>query len=302
MIRSVDSLIGRAQVVLWLCVPVLGFAGLLTFLDGRFPVALLVIPAVVAVQIVLSRGRRRLLARALAHARRQLGAPADQTGTKVEGCRGDAAISIDYRIVISRGGRGGKSETRYTTISATGPGVPLQLDLWRQGPYGIATAAAGLAVDVQTGDRRFDRRYIVEGAPRSVVERLLTPAVTAALCRQSPRRLKLEDGKLALEFGGWRLLPRQIDDFVAIAARLAGDAPAVFAELDAEGVVAEQTPYRESIDATEANRARRERAEDMERLHATIARRRQMLQRIGTAGLVLIWLGIAAAIAAVYFR
>jgi len=294
--RSTYSLLTGAKALAIISASGFGFAGLVELLDSNFPLAWILTTAFVALALKVHRFRAERVQSALEHIASNLDSPST-SGRGVRGNREDAEITMEYRIEVTQNTKGGDSATLYTTIEATGPKVPLVLELRRQGLMGSILAKAGLAVDIEIGDPSFDRKYIIEGAPEAIVKKVLDQHVLESILRQRPRIIHLESGRLGFEFRGWRITRLQIDDMLAIATQLVGRAHGIFEAAEAALTIKGDSPYREAIDATAANQARREREKELRNLRSIRARRVRFFTRVGwtvailvSVGMFIVWL------------
>jgi hypothetical protein len=116
------------------------------------------------------------------------------------------------------------------------------------------------------GQHRFHAAMIVEGAPREVVGRLLTPELETQILALRPLEVLLTGTTLeiTIDAGGGDDVRRTIE----LALGLAASVPAAIDAADREvpGVVG--APYRPHVDATAVRAAHAARAEEVETLQA----------------------------------
>lgn len=60
-------------------------------------------------------------------------------------------------------------------------------------------ASAQRGTDIQVGDKSFDNAFFIEGAPATMVQRILTPEVRASVLQQRPELLTIQNGTFLIE-------------------------------------------------------------------------------------------------------
>jgi hypothetical protein len=101
---------------------------------------------------------------------------------------------------------GGLTRGTWSVVRVACPGVPVELSLRPELAGEGIDKLLGMTVDEELGDRDFDRRFVVETAPREVAPRLLGRSVRQWLMRlavtdESPI-LTLREGELLVQWKG----------------------------------------------------------------------------------------------------
>lgn len=124
----------------------------------------------------------------------------DEEASTITGTIDGQSVTIRF---TSRGG--GSSSESWTEVDVAHGVVDVDLGLRPQGLSENLAIAAGRAIDLQTGDSRFDARFVVEGAPSDIVLRALdAPTREALLARHGRCDLTTSSpGTLRLGEPGW---------------------------------------------------------------------------------------------------
>jgi hypothetical protein len=128
------------------------------------------------------------------------------------------------RVWREPGVAGEGEAARWSTVHYRLPlrgAVPtLTLDLRPENGAEQEAVQRGLAVDVEVGDRAFDRAFVVEAAPAEAVRALLDEPTRAALVTLAPCRLTLADGALHVSKGPIGEEPGEYERAVETIARM----------------------------------------------------------------------------------
>lgn len=142
-----------------------------------FPVILLILGAVVAVAIRLSKRTAQAWQQAAASLGLQFDLPGRLSRPTLSGTIDGRNVVIDTYTEGS-----GDSSTVYTRYRVEHPSLSMGLDLHRQGMFSRVTKFFGRQ-DVDTGDVAFDDAFIVQADDLTSLRHLLTPSVRSGLLR-----------------------------------------------------------------------------------------------------------------------
>lgn len=171
----------------------------------------------------------------------------------------------------------GAGTERWTEIEVKLPArYPLVLRLRRHAPHDRERVERGELIDVDLGDRAFDRAFLLEAAPVDVVKLLLDDKVRAYLLRRDHVELSTqvaEGAVLKLAVRGWLEKLAEAQPAIETAVDLAIGVREAYARVEEESLLGMGgAPFRPEPDARLTRRAAEEREAEvhrLERLHRT---------------------------------
>jgi len=219
------------------------------------------------------------------------GATVDHEARSATGRVGGHPVTIRYTST-----RTSKTTHSMTEVEVGTARTPLQLEL---GPTRKGSAAAvrdGLLVDVSTGDRSFDDRFLVQGAPADVVRALLDAELRASLLGRGTLTLSTRAGGRCVVVVPGRPAEADLLALVDLAALLGRRVATAYPEADRAALDQRGGPYRGEPDARSAPALNSARAADLARLADVNQRRGGRQRRVAlllAGGLLLLVIGIA---------
>lgn len=164
----------------------------------------------------------------------------------------------------------GRVRQAWTELDVAVPPGGLSLALRVETMMARVLRDRGMYVDVQTGDARFDARFIVEAAPAHLARAFLDAKLRAALLEAWPVEVSSIDGHLRVAATGHVRRTRAIE-LAYLAARLGAAYRA--------SAAGENAPYRAAPQAS---------GDELTRL-AEVQRRRGRLANLLVVGLTIVW-------------
>ena len=216
---------------------------------------------------------RRAVAR---HKRDALATLADRlrgSASRAEGVARGTYRGLPILHRLTTRGRG-EAETRWTEIECPRPAVPAALHIERHRLGDRAKVRRHEMVDLELGDRHFDRMYRVEGVPAEVVQRAIPPAVRGFLIDRRHAELETRDSALRFACQGWIMDAEQAtaawDALIAVEHGLRDGSAAVDR---AHSKPSEDAPFRAEPVEEVVRRSREERSSEVAELERVRAQR-----------------------------
>jgi hypothetical protein len=205
----------------------------------------------------------------------------------VGGRHGGAHVSVWWMHVP--GGRH-SLDKRLTMVMGGVPRTPagsLDLEINEQSLRWNFHLTRGRAIDVITGDQKFDRQYLIEGGPSDLVRTLLNAETRQRIFALRPRHLRVKNGWVTIYFHRWMNSADKVRDAITLASYFAVSPRAIEGASDKSLELAQGGPYRQEIDVTELREMRAERLRELEALAAVRNDRQVFVDRVEmwTAGI-----------------
>lgn len=127
-------------------------------------------------------------------------------------------LPVRFRFMTR--GSGSNAES-WTEVEVDVPSSQLVLAIRRQRARDAALIRDGLAVDIQLGDPVLDERYLVEGAPADVAERVFSPSVREKLHAIDVDEIDTTPTGIQIARRGWKEEREAVNALVDLAVSLA---------------------------------------------------------------------------------
>lgn len=122
----------------------------------------------------------------------------------------------------------GSSSVPWTEVEVDVPHAPLTLSIRPQKERDAHLVREGLAVDVELGNPLLDARYLIEGAPATIVTRVFTREVQAKMLACAPDEVDTVSFGIVVARRGWREVQSDVQALVDLAVSVAENiAPAI---------------------------------------------------------------------------
>lgn len=175
----------------------------------------------------------------------------------------------------------GSSAESWTEVEVDLPRNPMALLLRRHQSRDARLIKNELAIDIQLGDPVLDVKYLVEGAPLGVVQRVFTPAVQQRVLDLDLDEIESRPSGIQIARRGWREDPGAVQALVDFAVGVAaGVGPAAAEATKAEAPLPESAYRGSAVSPQDQERwqaAQRQvaarQADEVERLEAMRQRR-----------------------------
>lgn len=180
-----------------------------------FPVGIIALIVVVVLRENKKRAQRRELVANALRVQDPTVIVNEKTGTAACTFRG-----LPARFCFATRGSGSSAES-WTEAEADVVHEHFVLSIRRQKDRDEKLIQKGLAVDIQLGNPAFDAAYLVEGAPASLVVRLLTPAIQQKILDCNVDEIDERNTGMVVARKGWREDQADIQAFVDLVVTLA---------------------------------------------------------------------------------
>jgi hypothetical protein len=180
-----------------------------------------------------------------------------------------------------------------------GPSVRFFLDVRPAQAFEAAEVRSGRLRDIILGDPAFDDAFIVEAAPRDLLELVFDAAVRTEMLALLPLRIfSSEELAIEIEREGWIEDVEVLERLTRLAARLGGSiGPAAHAAAEARRAAPVKGGYRDGPPTPEE--IEQERDEDLRALGAQREQRQRRDRRIAMGAILAVFVAIGAVIATV---